>query len=208
MTEKFVRKYMRFAKLVGEDQNPCYSRHIGAVIVNPDENRVVGTGYNGPPKKHPHTDSREFLDRIVWPQLTDCEKRTALKCVDLDESSKSTFLEVFTDCKTCPRRVVGAQSGTRLELCNCVHAEANAIINASESLRGCWMFAWCGIPCSECAKLIVNKQISTVVCLDRYCQGETKGGGNNYDASARIYLEWSGVQVIERDPDEMLRDLQ
>ncbi len=203
MEEKWIKKYMRFAKIVGEDQNPCYSRQIGCVIVNPLENRVVGTGYNGPPRKLPHCDTKKHLELYVWPQLTDEEKLYA--CGEISDRSKDEFLEKYTGCKTCPRRIIGAKSGYRLELCTCAHAEANAIINSNESLRGCWMFCWCGRPCSECTKLIINKQIDTVVCLDRYVKSErTRGGGNDYDGGARVMIEWGGINVIECDHDELL----
>jgi len=195
---------MRFAKLIGEDQNPCYSRQIGAVIVNPDENRIVGTGYNGPPKEIPHCDHMDWLGAAVWPQLTDTERKFALKCDSIDETSKTQFVERFSGCKVCPRRIVGTKTGERLELCSCAHSEANAIINSSESLRGCWMFCYCGVPCSECAKLIINKQIGTVVCLSRYVGSEPKGGGNNYDVGARLLFGWSGIKLIECDPDELV----
>lgn len=43
-----------------------------------------------------------------------------------------------------------------------VHAESNACLNASESLRGYTIYTqYC--PCNECAKDIIQKGISTVV---------------------------------------------
>ena len=73
LSDKFIKKYLRLAKFISEDQNPCYSRHVGAVIVDPVINKVVGTGYNGPPKDVPHCDSSEHLKNVVWPQLTQTE---------------------------------------------------------------------------------------------------------------------------------------
>lgn len=44
-----------------------------------------------------------------------------------------------------------------------VHAEANAIVAASESLEGCTIFTWPFPPCSDCAGLIVQSGIDLVV---------------------------------------------
>jgi dCMP deaminase len=44
-----------------------------------------------------------------------------------------------------------------------VHAEANAIINANDSIRDCTIYSSKG-PCSECAKLIVQAGIIDVIC--------------------------------------------
>lgn len=173
MTEKFVRKYMRLAKLIGEDQNPCYSRNIGVVIVDPTANRILGTGYNGPPRGTTHCDDPKYLEEIVWPQLTDSEKMMALKTCGIESSGEETsdsdnkqlFLTKAAYCKQCPRKLVGAASGKRLELCSCAHGETNAIVNAGQSVVGAWMFCWCGVPCYECTKLIINAGIREVYCL-------------------------------------------
>jgi deoxycytidylate deaminase len=74
MKDKFIKKYMRIAKFIGEDQNPCHSRKIGAIIVDPIANRILGTGYNGPPPGTPHPTTLEYLRDYFWPQLTDDEK--------------------------------------------------------------------------------------------------------------------------------------
>jgi deoxycytidylate deaminase len=176
MKDKFIKKYMRLAKLVGEDQNPCYSRSIGVVVVDPVANRVLGTGYNGPPKGVPHPDDPDYLDKIVWPQLTKIEKRTALVEnghineddfeIIHDDDQKNIFLKVYSNCKKCPRKIVGAQSGERLELCSCEHGEKNAIVNSGQNLYGAWMFCWCGVPCWDCTKLIINSGIKKVFCFE------------------------------------------
>lgn len=43
--------FMGIAKLVAM-RSPCLSRKVGAVIVG--NNRIISTGYNGPPSGHPH----------------------------------------------------------------------------------------------------------------------------------------------------------
>lgn len=189
MNEKFVKKYMRFAKLVAEDQNPCYARQVGAIVVDPDLNKIVGTGYNGPPKGVPHCDSEEHLNNIVWPQLTKIER----DLIGFKPITQEEFVQKYADCKTCPRRLIMASSGQRLELCSCVHAEANAIVNAAQKLSGCYIFCWCPLPCVECSKLIINSGIKKV-----YCYQEDK----DYSVGSRFILKKAGVEIIELNKNE------
>lgn len=208
MKDRHIRKYMRLAKQVGEDSNPCYSRHIGVVIVrtNGKRHKIVGTGYNGPPSDTPHCDAPSYLKDMVWPQLTDAEKDfyfdnqkrdNTLPLATLtpgasDEQKCEIFVGHSGGCKTCPRKLVGAQSGKRLELCSCVHAETNAIVNASEDLEGCYMFCWCGVPCMECTKLILQSGIKKVFVID---------WGADYSFGSRWLFDKKGVEIVMRKPD-------
>jgi dCMP deaminase len=181
MNDKFIKKYMRMAKFVAEDQNPCYSRNIGVVLVDPVANRVIGTGYNGPPKGVPHTDDPEYLQEVVWPQLTDAEKANA-NCTFVNN-----FVEKYGNCATCPRKVVGAASGTRLELCSCAHGEANCIVNAAADTHGSYMFCYCGVPCIECTKLIINAGVKKVYCIK---------WDKDYSVGSRWLFAKRGVELI------------
>lgn len=52
-----------------------------------------------------------------------------------------------------------------------IHSEANAIINAARigvSLKNSKIFLTCGLPCSDCAKLIINAGINEVICKDTH----------------------------------------
>lgn len=67
------------------------------------------------------------------------------------------------------------------------HAERNSLYNAAligVSTKGCTMYLTCGIPCSDCARGIINSGISKIVC-------ERVGGavGNLWDAHAKRSLE-------------------
>ena len=191
LSEKFIKKYLRMAKQVGEDSNPCLSRSIGVVVVNPEQKRVVGVGYNGPPKGTPHPDDPEYLEAIVWPQLTAQEK--AITGVN----SCDEFVEKYSHCGKCPRKVVGAISGQRLELCSCEHGEKNAIYNSAEALHGNWMVCWCGVPCWNCSKAIINAGIVRVVC--------TNWDGGDYSPGSRWLLTHGGVGIDLRDPESLER---
>jgi deoxycytidylate deaminase len=186
LSKRYIGKYIRLAKHVAQDDNPCYSRQVGAVIVNPQANKVVGIGFNGPPRGTPHTDTQAYLNSFVWPQLTESEKAVT-GC-----RSGLEFAVQNADCKQCPRRLVGAKSGERTSLCTCVHAETNSIVNAAQDVRGCWMFCWCGIPCIECAKLIINSGIERVYCLS---------DEPDYSWGSLKLLEQANVAVYRVDRD-------
>lgn len=205
MKDKFIHKYMRLAKQFGEDSNPCLSRHIGVVIVDPVDNNVAGIGYNGPPPGTPHCDTREYLGDVVWPQLTDNDKLNVAQYKHAaegpndefipDELTVESFLDYFSNCGTCPRRIVGAASGQRLELCSCEHAEKNAIYNSSRSLVGTHMFCWCGVPCWDCSKAIIRSGVSDVYYYE---------WGEDYSSHSRWLLTKAGVILHGVDRDEVI----
>jgi dCMP deaminase len=197
MTPKFIKKYMRLARLVGSDQIHCLSRGIGSVIVNPIENRILGTGYNGPPKSVPHCDSYNYLEEIVYPQLSNEDKKYIFN--DYKEITTSSyflksardFADYYNGCKVCPRRLVGAKSGERLNLCSCAHSEQNAIINAAQSVFGSYLFCWCGPPCFDiCAKAIVNAGIIRVYAL------KTLDSAYNENKTRWLFSQ-AGVELFE-----------
>lgn len=214
MKDKFIKKYMRYAKAVAEDQNPCLSRAIGAVIVHPEKNVVISTGYNGPAKGVPHPDTFEFLAEYVYPQLTDREKIDAEAfrsnqpgyvpgCL----SNADAFAKTFEGCKICPRKLVGAISGARLELCGCAHGERNAISNAAKAGHetfGCYMFCWCGVPCLDCCVSIINSGITKVFCIkDEVRQSQPNAYNFN---NSRWKFKKAGVEVIELEKEWIMKD--
>lgn len=188
---KFVKKYMRLAKQVGEDLNPCHSRKIGVVLVHPTENKILGTGYNGPPRNTPHCDSREYLENYFWPQLTELDHTRLRQFLSPIADLKQSLVDKYTDSGTCPRKIIGCKSGERLELCSCQHAERNAIYNSSSSLLGAWAFCWCSLPCQDCAGALINVRVARVYCL----------AGPDYSPNSRKLFEAAGVEVYQFEED-------
>lgn len=183
MKEKFVKKYMRLAKFISEDQIPCLSRGIGSIIVDPVKNRIISTGYNGPVKGAPHHDQYKYLHEVVLPYLTEDDKKYIKINYNIDSD---LFAEAFNNCRTCPRKLIGAKSGERMELCQCEHSERNAIYNAIENLTGYYIFCWCGVPCNDCARAIIQNGISRVYCIN---QPEQHIEGNNgYGLDRSVWL--------------------
>ncbi len=89
-------------------------------------------------------------------------------------------IENCIDLQRCTRRELNVPSGERYELCEAVHAEQNAIINAPpDRMKGATIYIAgfeedgsfaAGRPCKLCNRMIRNAQIKEVVYLD-------KGGG-------------------------------
>lgn len=205
MKEKHIKKYMRLAKQVGEDSNPCYSRKIGVVIVDSLGKKIKGTGYNGPPRNTPHCDDPRYLSEVFWPQLTAEEKQQAItasgRISTTEDEDKKCFVECFAGKKMCPRRIVGSPSGKRLELCSCAHAEGNSIVNASSDLDDTHVFCWCPLPCFECTKLLINAGVATI-----YCTTPDAAYAAGYGSASRFLFDEAKVAVIEHPPEWYLSE--
>lgn len=70
----------------------------------------------------------------------------------------------------CMRSELGIQSGTRQETCYAVHAEQNAIVQASKfgiSVDGATLYCT-HQPCTICTRLIINSGIKRVVYKNPY----------------------------------------
>ena len=78
----------------------------------------------------------------------------------------------------CMRRKLNIESGTRAEVCYAIHAEQNAIINASRSeMLGATLYlvglenrtggyVEAAAPCSLCKRMIINAGIERVIVRD------------------------------------------
>lgn len=66
----------------------------------------------------------------------------------------------------CIRDELSIPSGERTEVCTGVHAEMNALIFAGKDSQGGTLYTTI-VPCSNCAKMIINAGIRRVV----YCEG-------------------------------------
>ena len=199
MKDKFVKKYMRMAKQFGQDSNPCYSRQIGVIVVNPLTNTVTGTGYNGPPPNTPHCDDEEYLRDFFWPQLTQEEKCQLTEKMlqekypgvrkTYSENSMGEVCNHFANCGVCPRRLINAGPGERSDLCSCQHAERNAITGSQANLYLNHMFCWCGVPCIQCTGAIIKAGIKDVHCLI----------ASDYHPVSRWLFRKADVKVVEYD---------
>jgi len=132
---------------------------VGACIVNPQTQHIVGTGYNGFPAGCSDDD-------LPWrgrdPENTNTNDN------NLKKRTHPLHQKYMYVC----------------------HAEVNAILNAKNNpaVRGATLYVAL-FPCNECAKMIIQAGIRTVVYLsDRY---------HDTDAcrASRILLHMAGIQV-------------
>jgi len=90
----------------------------------------------------------------------------------------------------CIREQMKIPSGERHELCRGIHAEQNAIIQAAYhgvSIKESALFCT-NLPCSICAKMIINAGIQTIYYLSGYA-----------DAMSEEMLKEAGVDVLKID---------
>ena len=129
------------------DNSKCFSRKIGAIIVK--DKSIISTGYNGPPRGVPHCNVRYRTDMKLGKTFHEAN-------IDIHDH----------EWNQCPRKVLGYQSGERMDLCIAGHAERNALINAARNgiqTKGCEMYMSCGIPCTPCLVEIINAGITKII---------------------------------------------
>lgn len=92
------------------------------------------------------------------------------------------------DAVGCLREKMQVPSGERHELCRGLHAEQNAIIQASThgvSIQGCTLYCT-NMPCSICSKMLINAGIIKIY----YGEGYT-------DLLADEMLTEAGIEVVQ-----------
>ena len=157
-SEKRWDKYFHTVCVVIATKSPCLSRHIGALLVR--DNSIVATGYNGPPRRVPHCGHERFMK----------DSNLATR--------RGEWARPEVVAKTCPRRLMGFESGTHMELCPAQHAEQNCISNAARlgvEVRGTTLYMNSVIPCKNCFGTLINAGIVEVVVdksevYDKYTQ--------------------------------------
>lgn len=151
----------------------CLSRKIGAVITR--NNRIVATGYNGPP-----------CGMAACSIPNEAVKAEAL--AKLGRPLNGTELTKPEGGAQCPRYALGYGSGEGLHICPATHAEANAIISAARmgvAVEGATMWVNCEVPCQRCLGQIINAGIAEVVVTS----------WRNYDALSRCILAASPITI-------------
>lgn len=74
-------------------------------------------------------------------------------------------------CERCNNRITGSiKSGQDLDKCSCCHAEENSIVQSAlhgNSTKGSTLYTTF-VPCTQCAKMIINAGIVKVVASENY----------------------------------------
>ena len=92
------------------------------------------------------------------------------RIITTGSNGASSGIESCKDRNECLRKKLNIESGTRAELCYAVHAEQNAIVQASKlgiSVDGATIYVT-HQPCSICAKMIINSGIKRIVYKEGY----------------------------------------
>lgn len=122
--DKWTRKYLKLARVLAEDNDSCYSRQIGVVLVS-KHNRIISLGYNGSVEGAPHNDDPRYLDHL-WSILEDEDR---LKLTNDGIKTKNEFVAKYSGCKTCPRRILNIPSGQKLHYCNCLSYDSKILVD-------------------------------------------------------------------------------
>jgi dCMP deaminase len=167
MKDKFIKLYMDWAKRCAELSH-AKRLHVGAVIVKDDT--VISYGYNGMPAGWDNN-----CENVEW-----CSGGGWLSPEEIKEGwpYEGTYLDA--DGNTMQGRY---RLKTKSEV---LHAESNAIAKLAKSHNsglGATMFIT-HAPCLDCAKLIYQSGIGSVLYRDAY-----------RDTGGIAFLEKSGIEV-------------
>ena len=125
--------WMSIADIIGK-RSKCSRAQIGAVIVSKNE-RIVATGYNGAAATFP-------------------EKSLNILKSDIDTG---------TCLDWCPRARGEAPLDNMYDACPAIHAEANALLYVDRSQVEGGTIYITDVACMQCAKLVSNSGVTTVV---------------------------------------------
>lgn len=95
--------------------------------------------------------------------------------------------------ETCIRTIKNIPSGTQLDLCKAIHAEANIVLQLGEKLRGATLYCTTQ-PCTSCLKLLMGVGIKAIVWKQPY----------HDDYSSSLIQEYFGAP-IETDDQGIVR---
>ena len=196
--------YLRLARVIGT-RSHCLSRKVGAVVVRDDA--ILSAGFNGPPRKVSHFDELP-ITTLVHNNVIDEDDFIARmkehRPENIREDGDGIVMVDLSHMTECPRYTLGFESGERLDLCPCAHAEQNAIAQAARdgtSIKGATMYMYFplgGPPCNFCAYNIINAGIIRVVGMS----GRKDKGDGRW--TLPMFKE-VGIEYLEYPP-EVLED--
>lgn len=159
---------MTVARVIAK-RSLCSRDQVGAVIVDRD-NRIVDTGYNGPPRNH--WPSREGEPCREW-------------CRRAKQNQVTSIVIAGVPQHICP---------PNYDDCDSLHAEQNALMFSDRRLReGGKIYVSSGV-CGTCAKLIANSGLAEVV----YARTQRADGAPHRNSDKWVaFMEQCGLTVIK-----------
>ena len=169
MKPKLIDAYMKTAEVFAECSTAT-RLHVGAIVVKDD--RIISIGYNGMPSGWDNNcEDKEYMsvDAGGWIDPEEIEEQWPMREQQLPKTENLPWLRY--KLKTKPE---------------VLHAETNAIAKlakSTESGLGATMFIT-HAPCLDCAKLIYQSGISSVLYRNTY-----------RDIAGVVFLKNSGIEV-------------
>jgi len=164
-------KYFHTICIAVATKSPCLSRKIGAILVR--DHSIVSTGFNGPSRGVPHCGHERFMND------------KALQDISISDKVPNAPSRIYTEC---PRKLLGYESGTHLELCPAQHAETNCITNAARigaSTLNTILYMNCVIPCKNCFGALINAGVKEIVVDDNKV----------YDKHTKYLIDHSQIKI-------------
>jgi dCMP deaminase len=164
--------YMQVAETVRKRAN-CFGSKVGAVLVL--NNRIVSTGFNGTPAG-----------------FTNCEDGGCVRCRD-------RYLGEIGRVEEASDRELAEGKTKQLDVCVCVHAEANAILSGAKfgnRTEGATLYATHS-PCFMCLKEAIQAGVKRVVFLRPWTPSESESLRLQYELLAE-HLRGSDQRNFEQ----------
>jgi dCMP deaminase len=163
---------MQVAETV-ETRANCWGTSVGAVLVL--HNRIISTGFNGTPEGFPN-----------------CEDGGCERCRQRELRGAGRVSEV-----TDP---LFLGKGKHLDVCICVHAEANALLSAARygtRTDGATLYSTY-TPCFSCLKEMIQAGVRRVVYLNSWDQAESDAMRQQYRLLAEHLRGAAGEHNFEQ----------
>ncbi len=164
--------YMQVAMTV-ETRANCWGTSVGAVLVL--HNRIISTGFNGTPEGFPNCEDGG-CER--------CRQRELRVAGRVSEVTDPLFLG----------------KGKHLDVCICVHAEANALLSAARygtRTDGATLYSTY-TPCFSCLKEMIQAGVRRVVYLNSWDQAESDAMRQQYRLLAEHLRGATGEHNFEQ----------
>jgi len=171
--------YMTIAEAVRARAN-CKGSEVGAVLVR--GNRVISTGYNGTPA-----------------DFQNCRDGGCLRCAErakVDDNPKYESPHPET------------MAGKALDICLCVHAEQNTLLNSARhgiAVEGAALYVT-HQPCFSCLKESVQAGISRIAFLLDWYGAKDAALRDQYDSLTEQLTPVQGAQGFQQLDPEAYRE--
>jgi len=174
--------YMSIARNV-ETRANCHGTSVGAVLVL--NNRIISTGFNGTPEGFPN-----------------CEDGGCVRCQQRELRAEGRAAEI--------KDPLFLNDGKHLDVCICVHAEANALLSAARygtRTDGATLYSTY-TPCFCCLKEAIQAGVKRIVYLKPWIQAKSAVLRRQYALLAEHLRGPNGERYFEQlqSQSELLSD--